>query len=216
MSTFHPVTLLRCVWSPCVLSECQQACREALSGWSRARAACWLGPGLLVQVPGVAVFLDMHPRARPVASLCLGFLCSWDVGADGSSGLEVRVRGGREGACVLPSGSEKQGCQERVPHPCLVGAADTLASKQGEWGAVYARSLTFLYSERFISLFKVKWVKIMTPLERRYNLGSTDFFFSLPNVLARFFALKYTFKFWLGFNIYFIYNSYVIHIYNIL
>lgn len=55
----------------------------------------------------------------------------------------------------------------------------------------------------------------MTPLERGHNLGSTHLFF-FPNVFASFIILKYTFKFWLIFNIYSIYNSYVVHIYNIL
>ena len=39
----------------------------------------------------VFLFLDVRPLARSMASLCLGFLCSWN------SRLEVRVRGAREG-----------------------------------------------------------------------------------------------------------------------
>lgn len=45
----------------------------------------------------VFLFLDVRPLARSMASLCLGFLCSWN------SRLEVRVRGAREGVGAAPS-----------------------------------------------------------------------------------------------------------------
>ena len=55
-----------------------------------------LGQGSWRPAP-VFLFLDVCPRARSVASLCLSFLCSWN------SGLEVRVRGAREGVGAAPS-----------------------------------------------------------------------------------------------------------------
>ena len=135
---------------------------------------CGLSAG--AGAPGAQRLVFLFLDVRPRAH-SVASLCLGSL-CSWNSGLEVRV-------WVLPQ------------------AADSLASKRGEWGAAYVRSRTFLYSEK------------KDTLGRGYSLGSTDFFFS-PNVFASFIVLKYTFKFWLIFNIYSIYSSYTVHIYNIL